>query len=385
MTRKLFYEDTHMTTFETAVTECIKDEERTLYRVLLEATAFFPGEGGQTPDKGTLNDQEVLDVQIQEDDIYHYVKEPIVAGSTVSGQVDWAQRFDFMQQHSGEHIISGLVHKHYGLRNVGFHLSVNEVTLDFDAPLSLEQLREIEREANGAIHANLPILISYPDEQELATLEYRSKIEIEGQVRIVTIPGIDVCACCAPHVETTGQIGMIKITNVQSHRGGIRVNILCGMRALEDYTTKQDSVSAVSVALSVPQEQISQGVQRLRDESLRHKERANDLQAKYLKLTLSTLPGPEATSHVVLFVGPMDTIAIRNAVNTLTATYPGYCGIFSGEEGNYQFILGSSTKDCRELANILRSQLSAKCGGSAPMIQGSVNATPQQLQHLICK
>ena len=144
MTRKLFYEDTHMTTFETTVTECIKDEERNLYRVLLEATAFFPEEGGQTPDKGTLNDQEVLDVQIQEDDIYHYVKEPIVAGSTVSGQVDWAQRFDFMQQHYGEHIISGLVHKHYGLRNVGFHLSVNEVTLDFDAPLSLEQLREIE-------------------------------------------------------------------------------------------------------------------------------------------------------------------------------------------------------------------------------------------------
>ncbi|MBQ7933978.1 MAG: alanyl-tRNA editing protein [Lachnospiraceae bacterium] len=385
MTRKLFYENTHMTTFETAVTECIKDEDRNLYRVLLEATAFFPEEGGQTPDKGTLNSQEVLDVQIQGDRIYHYVQAPIEAGTTVQGQVDWTQRFDFMQQHSGEHIISGLVHAHYGLRNVGFHLSVNEVTLDFDAPLSLEQLREIEREANAAIYANLPILISYPDEQELASLEYRSKIEIEGQVRIVTIPGIDVCACCAPHVESTGQIGMIKITNVQSHRGGIRVNILCGMRALEDYTAKQTGVSAVSATLSVPQEQISQGVQRLREESLRHKERANELQARYLELTLSTLPGPEASPDVVLFVGPMDTIAIRNAVNTLTATYPGYCGIFSGEADNYQFILGSSTKDCRELANVLRNELSAKCGGSAPMIQGSVSAIPQQLQLLICK
>lgn len=385
MTRKIFYEDINKTKFETTVTECVKDNDKNLYRILLDATAFFPEEGGQTPDKGTLNGMEVLDVQIQGDNIYHYVKEPLEVGVSVQGQVDWTQRFDFMQQHSGEHIISGLVHKHYGLRNVGFHLSVNEVTLDFDAPLSLEQLRKIEREANAAIHANLPILISYPDKQELSTLEYRSKIEIEGQVRIVTIPDIDVCACCAPHVETTGQIGMIKITNVQSHRGGIRVNILCGMRALEDYTVKQTSASAISAALSVPQEQISQGVQRLREESLQHKERANELQARYLELTLSTLPGPEVSPDVILFVGPMDTIAIRNAVNTLTATYPGYCGIFSGEKNNYQFILGSSTKDCRELANVLRSEFSAKCGGSAPMIQGSVAAIPDNLKTVICK
>lgn len=385
MTRKIFYEDINKTKFETTVTECVKDNDKNLYRILLDATAFFPEEGGQTPDKGTLNGMEVLDVQILEEDIYHYIKEPLEVGTTVQGQVDWTQRFDFMQQHSGEHIISGLVHMHYGLRNVGFHLSVNEVTLDFDAPLSLEQLRQIEREANAAIHTNLPILISYPDKQELFTLEYRSKIEIEGQVRIVTIPDIDVCACCAPHVETTGQIGMIKITNVQSHRGGIRVNILCGMRALEDYTAKQTSASAISAALSVPQEQISQGVQRLREEGLRHKERANELQARYLELTLSTLPGPEVSPDVILFVGPMDTIAIRNAVNTLTATYPGYCGIFSGEENNYQFILGSSTKDCRQLANVLRNELSAKCGGSAPMIQGSVAAIPDNLKTVICK
>lgn len=385
MTEKIFYKDTHITEFESTVLECVKDEARGLYRILLSATAFFPEEGGQTPDKGTLNGLEVSDVQIEGDLIYHYLNQPLEIGATVSGHVDWVQHFDFMQQHSGEHIISGLVHRHYGLRNVGFHLSVNEVTLDFDAPLSLEQLREIEREANEAIYANLPIIISYPSQAELAALEYRSKIEIEGQVRIVTIPGIDVCACCAPHVETTGQIGMIKIVGVQSHRGGVRVNILCGKRALEDYSRKQDSVTAVSVALSVPQEQISQGVQRLQDENLRQKERNNRLQARYLELTLSTLPSPAESPNVVLFVGPMDTIAIRNAVNTLTETYPGYCGIFAGEEDTgYQFILGSKEKDCRELATILRSELSAKCGGSAPMIQGSVTASTESLHVLIC-
>ncbi len=384
MTEKLFYKDTHITAFESTVLECVKDETRGLYRILLSATAFFPEEGGQTPDKGTLNGLDVLDVQIDGDLIYHYLNQPLEIGATVSGQVDWEQRFDFMQQHSGEHIISGLVNKHYGLRNVGFHLSINEVTLDFDGPLSPEQLRAIEQEANAAIYADLPIIISYPDDNGLSTLEYRSKIEIEGQVRIVTIPGYDVCACCAPHVETTGQIGMIKITNVQSHRGGVRVNILCGNRALNDYSQKQDSVSAVSVTLSAKQDQIHQAVLRLKDENQRQKERINELQAKYLELTLNTLPAPEVSPDVTLFVNPMDTIAIRNSVNTLVEKYPGYCGIFAGDDINgYQFILGSSTKDCREIAATLRSELGAKCGGSAPMIQGSVNAPADDIRNHI--
>lgn len=382
MTRRLYYEDINMTAFESTVLECVEEKDGR-FRVLLEATAFFPEEGGQTADKGTLNDLEVVNVQITSESIYHYVECPLEVGATVCGQVDYAQRFDFMQQHSGEHIISGLVHARYGLRNVGFHLSVREVTLDFDAPLTLEQLREIEWEANEAVQADLPIVISYPGKAELASLQYRSKIEIEGQVRIVTIPGIDVCACCAPHVESTGRIGLIKITDVQSFRGGVRVNILCGMRALADYTIKQDSVSAVSVAVSLPGDRIAEGVQRLREECQRQKERVNHLQAEYLKLKVSTLPGPEETSDAVLFVGPMDTIAVRNTVNELTRTYSGYCGIFFGEEGEYQFILGSGTLDCRVAAERLRSDLSARCGGSAAMIQGSVSAEPERVRECI--
>ncbi len=382
VTRRLYYEDINMTAFESTVLQCIEEKEG-LYRVLLEATAFFPEEGGQTADKGTLNGMEVLDVQIVGEGIYHYVKSPLGVGATVHGQVDYAQRFDFMQQHSGEHIISGLVHARYGLRNVGFHLSVREVTLDFDAPLTLEQLREIEREANEAVQANLPIVISYPDKEELAMLSYRSKIAIDEQVRIVTIPGIDVCACCAPHVESTGRIGLIKITDVQNLRGGVRVNILCGMRALADYTIKQDSVSAVSMAVSLPGDRIAEGVQRLREEVQKQKERANHLQVEYLKLKVSTLPSPEETADVILFVGTMDTIAVRNTVNELTKIYSGYCGIFFGEAGNYQFILGSETRDCRKAAEYLRSEFSAKCGGSSVMIQGSVTAEPEQVRELI--
>jgi len=379
--RKLYYEDINITEFTATVVSCEPDENSKRYRILLDSTAFFPEEGGQSADKGTLNGQPVLDVQIKNDLIYHYVAKEIPAGSTVTGHVDWEQRFDFMQQHSGEHIVSGLVHARFGYNNVGFHLSVNEVTLDFNGELTAKDLKEIEEKANEIIYRNLPVEISYPSKEELAVLSYRSKIEIEGQVRIVTIPGVDVCACCAPHVATTGAIGMIKITSCQSHRGGVRLTILCGKRALEDYNQKQNSVSAVSVALSAKPELIADAVLKLKDDILRQKERTNELQAQYLKLCISTLPAPSECEHAILFVDPMDTIAIRNTVNELVELYSGYCGVFSGsEETGYQFIVGSKQADCKTLAQAFRENLGAKCGGNTPMIQGSVTATKERIK-----
>lgn len=382
--RKLFYEDSHITDFTATVISCEFAEDKKQYRVLLNATAFFPEEGGQSADKGTLNGQPVLDVQIENDLIYHYVAKEIPAASTATGHVDWEQRFDFMQQHSGEHIISGLVHSTFGYNNVGFHLSVNEVTLDFDSELTPKQLRDIELRANEIIYRNLPVEITYPSKEELASLAYRSKIEIEGQVRIVTIPGVDVCACCAPHVERTGEIGMIKITNCQSHRGGVRLNILCGARALVDYNKKQDSVSAVSVALSAKQDLVADAVLKVKEDMLRQQERINHLQAKYLALCISTLPAPSEAENAVLFVDKMDTIALRNTVNILVERYNGFCGVFSGsEEDGYSFIVGSKNKDCKELAQILRTQLGAKCGGNTPMIQGSVAAPAERIREAL--
>ena len=378
--RKLFYENIHLTDFTATVVSCEPVADKKQYRILLDATAFFPEEGGQSADKGTLNDLPVFDVQIKNDLIYHYISEPLEPGAAVTGHVDWAQRFDFMQQHSGEHIISGLVHERFGYNNVGFHLSLNEVTLDFNGELTPDQLREIELRANQVIYQNLPIEITYPSKEELEHLSYRSKIEIEGQVRIVTIPGVDVCACCAPHVETTGAIGIIKITNCQSHRGGVRLNILCGARALADYNKKQESVTAVSVALSAKQDLIADAVQKVKNDMLRQQERINALQANYLELCMSTLPSPEETEHAVLFVDKMDTIALRNAVNQLSETYSGYCAIFSGEEETgYQFIVGSSQKDCNELAKNFRTAFSAKCGGNTTMIQGSITANKTKI------
>lgn len=376
--KKLFYEDTHLLDFEAVVTDCQAAKDS--YRIVLDSTAFFPEEGGQPADTGTLNGLPVRDVSIREDVIYHHMDTPLDIGTKVTGHVDWDRRFDFMQQHSGEHIISGLVHKHYGFTNVGFHLGLTEVTLDFDGSIGMDALREIEAEANSIVYKNLPVKAYFPDRDSLQTMEYRSKIEIEGAVRIVEIPGVDVCACCAPHVDKTGEIGLIKITGVQSHRGGVRINILCGQRALKDYSTKQDSVNALSALLSAKPELVVEAVKKLLEDGLKQKETINTLAGQLLQIQVASLPEPSACPNPILFVELSNPIAIRNTVNELTCKYPGYCGIFNGNDvSGYSFIIGSSSSDCRTLAARLRETFGAKGGGTAPMIQGSVQTTKEQL------
>ena len=374
--KKLFYIDTHILDFTAEIKECLPDEKGRGYWLVLNQTAFFPEEGGQAADKGTIDGMDVLDVQIKKDVIYHLVNGSFTPGQIIIGHVDWAQRFDFMQQHSGEHIISGLLHSHFGFTNVGFHLGSTEVTMDFDQPISPEMLREIEKEANEIVWKNLPVYATFPAKEDLEKMQYRSKIEIAGDLRIVEIPGVDVCACCAPHVEHTGQIGMIKITNVQSHRGGVRINILCGGRALADYTTKQNTSSAMSALLSSKPEKLTENVQRVMDESLVWKNKANTLAQQLLQLLLTALPAPTDQPSPLLFIELDNPVAVRNAINELCEKYPGYCSIFTGnDENGYQFIIGSATNDCRELAAELRNKLGAKCGGSAAMIQGSVSTS----------
>lgn len=392
--RKIFYEDVNITEFEAQVVSCDFDESRKLYKILLDATAFFPEEGGQSADVGTLDGQNVKDVQIKDDLIYHYVDNAIEVGSKVVGQVSWEQRFDYMQQHSGEHILSGLIHNKYGYNNVGFHLSNNEVTMDFNGTLSWEQIRVLELEANQVIYKNLPIEITYPSQDELANMEYRSKIEIEGQVRIITIPGVDVCACCAPHVAYTGQIGILKVVGLQSYKGGVRLNILCGQRALKDYSEKYHSVSAMAQDMSIKQEQVIEGYERLKSECQTFKTKANELQSMLLNMSLATLPSPEESANAVLFTEITDNMAIRNAVNELMEKYSGYCAVFGGSANksnddisnstercvtSYRFVAGSKEADCNELAQKLRNELGAKCGGNKIMIQGSVDSNSEHI------
>lgn len=379
MTDKLFYRDASLISFDAAVLSCTPEQD--YYWLELDRTAFFPEEGGQYADTGTLNGEPVLDVQMKQDTIYHKVARALPPHTAVSAAVDWKNRFDNMQQHTGEHILSGLVHRRFGYDNVGFHLGRETVTLDFNGILTLEELRTIERQANEAVAANLEVLVSFPSPQALSGMDYRSKLELHDNVRIVEIPGFDICACCAPHVTRTGEIGLIKICGVMKHRGGVRVNMLCGMRALSDYNQKADSVSSISVQLSAKPENTAAAVARLKSENESLHSRLSKMQSLLLQYKIDALSYEQP--HLLLFEADLDTASMRRAVNSLTKRCNGYCGIFSGNEAQgYQYIIGSSCLDCREAAKQLREAFGSKGGGSALMVQGSLTASETAIRKL---
>ena len=384
ITKKLYDLDAYQTEFDAEVISCepLEKKEETVYQVILDQTLFFPEEGGQSPDQGTMNGIEVSDVQIKKDVITHTLPRPVVPGSKVHGILNWEHRFSNMQQHTGEHIFSGLVHGRYGYNNVGFHLSDNIVTMDFDGVLSQAQVEEIEDEVNRVISSNRTVEVTYPTREELEKLEYRSKIEIEGQVRIVTIPGVDVCACCAPHVARTGEIGMLKVMTLSNYKGGVRISILCGFRALRAFREKAQIINALTGSLSANQEMLPELVEKLKTANQDLSYKLASAKQKLMAEKIAEIPAEQ--EHVILFETDLDTPVIRNVVNELTAVHTGICGVFVGDEAEgYQFIIGSRTKDCREIATKLREGVKARGGGSAAMIQGSVKAGEDELRELL--
>ena len=268
----------------------------------------------------------------------------------------------------------------YGYDNVGFHLGADLTTLDFNGELTPEQVREVETLSNQAVFDNIPVQILYPSKEELARLDYRSKIEIEGQVRLVSIPGVDLCACCAPHMRTTGEIGLIKILDCEKHRGGCRMTMVSGMRALEDYRQKQQSVTEVSVELSARPDQIGEAVRHQKEQLLKQREHLNQLQAAYLDGKLAEIT-PE-TKNVCIFV---EELAVRNFVNEAMERCSGVCAAFVGSDaGGYRYILGSRTEDMRAFAKKLNAAFAGKGGGRPEMVQGSLTGAQEEIRAMVC-
>ena len=381
MTEKLYDKDSYLQEFQATVISCEQKNENT-WRVVLDKTAFFPEGGGQTGDTGWLNDVEVTDTREKAGVIYHETKAPLEAGTQVAGKIDFAARFDKMQQHTGEHILSGIVCSTYNYNNVGFHLSSEITTLDFDGELSAEQVHELEIRVNQAIHENIPVQVKFPTKDELTDMDYRSKIEIEGQVRIVEIPGIDRCACCAPHVKTTAEVGLLKIQSCDRHRGGCRLTIVCGMRALKDYQQKQESVGKVSAALSAKPEKIAEAVEHLQEQQAKLREQLNHIQAMYLQEKLDKIHAEDQC--VCIFEEALDSIAMRNFVNGAMERCDGICGAFIGsDKSGYHYILGSKELDVREISKQLNVKFSGKGGGKPQMVQGSLNGAKKEILEAI--
>lgn len=380
-TEKLYDKDSYLQEFQATVISCEQKSETT-WSIVLDKTAFFPEGGGQTGDTGWLNDAEVIDTREKAGIIYHETKEPLEIGTVAAGKIDFAARFDKMQQHTGEHILSGIVCATYGYNNVGFHLSTEITTLDFDGELSAEQVRELEIKVNQAIHANIPVQVKFPTKAELSEMKYRSKIEIEGQVRIVEIPEIDRCACCAPHVRTTAEVGLLKIQSCDRHRGGCRLTIICGMRALKDYQQKQESVGKVSAALSAKPDKIAEAVKNLQEQQTSLREQLNRIQAMYLQEKLEKVNAED--KYVCIFEESLDSIAMRNFVNDAMERCVGICGAFIGsDDKGYHYILGSKVMDVREISKKLNVQFAGKGGGKPQMVQGSLMGKEKEILDML--
>lgn len=377
MTEKLFYLDSHLQRFSAQVEQCIQDGEH--WQIVLDRTAFFPEGGGQYADTGFLDTVQVLDVQERDGLIFHRTDAPIPVGSSVEGKIDWKLRFMKMQQHTGEHIVSGLVHKKFGYQNVGFHLGSEDCTMDFSGEITREELREIEWEANQAVVQNIEVEVTYPDQEALQTLAYRSKIEIEGQVRIVTIPGYDVCACCAPHVKRTGEIGQIRLIGMQRYKGGVRVTMFCGFRALEDYRRKAESTGIISSALCVREEEVAQGVDKLKADCAQWKQKYVLLKREMIALRAVKLASQ--AEDVIVFEEDLEGEELRILMNLVLDQGNRLCAVFAGNSDcGFRYVLGSRTLDMRPLAKGLNEAFEGRGGGKPEMVQGSVKGNVDEMR-----
>lgn len=374
-TRKLYYEDAYMQRFEATVLSC--EEGKGGWLVVLDATAFFPEEGGQSADTGTLGAVRVTDVREKAGVITHHTDGPLPVGAAVEGVIDWAERFRKMQTHTGEHIVSGIMHARYGFENVGFHLGEDYCTFDFDGELTRERLDDVERAANAAVWANLPVTARFPSPEELAVLPYRSKLDLTENVRIVTVEGVDICACCAPHVARTGEIGMIKMLDFMRHRGGIRIWCKCGSDALADYHARYTGAAAISALLNTPQDNIVPGVEKLLKQR-------DEIRADYALLKKEVLEKQAAalapTEGNILLFAREDDAGMRILVNGGMEKCGGVCAVFSGEDGAWQFVMGSRTADMRAFMKENGPALKARGGGQPQMVSGRSQATKADLE-----
>ena len=380
MTEKLFYKDAYQKTFEATVTEC--REGKNGYEIILDQTAFYPEGGGQPGDIGYLQtgDQkvEVTDTHEKDGEILHFCGQPLEKGRKVTGSIDWERRFDLMQNHSGEHIVSGLVHHKFGYNNVGFHMGKDTVSIDFDGEFSVEDMCRFEQEANARIWANEQVDITSYTEEEAETVEYRSKKELHGVVRVVTFPNADVCACCGTHVRYTGEIGLIKLISLQKWKGGVRMEMLSGRKAMEYVADVCRQNQQISVALSAKPLETAEAVEHLKKLQMDQQFHAGALEQKLFQYMAKQYEG---SGSVLLFEDGLAADSVRKLTAEIMETCEGRCIVCSGDDENgYKYAMGEKDGDLRTLVKEFNSTLNGRGGGKPFFVQGSVAATRKEIE-----
>ena len=375
-TEKLYYADAFLKEFTAKVLTCEKG--KTGYLVTLDRTAFYPEGGGQPADHGTLNGVAVTDVHEKDGVIVHTVEKAVEIGENVRGNLDWARRFDHMQQHSGEHILSGILCHDYCCDNVGFHLGADTVTIDYNADITWEQALDAERKANEVIWADTPVEIAYPSLAELEALDYRSKKALTGQVRIVTFPEADCCACCGTHVLRAGQVGLIKVLSYQKFREGVRMEIVSGQRALAYLGHVYDQARSVGQRLSVKPDAILPAVERLEEEQVALKAREAAMEDQLFRHIAAQHAGAE---NALVFQPALRPDSVRRLADALGHVCTGLAAVFAGEDGHFNYaLLRSDGADLSPTVKALNAALHGRGGGRSGFAQGSVQAGEAEIR-----
>ena len=376
MTRKLYYEDCHLTRFEARVTGCEKCEKG--YEITLDATAFYPEGGGQACDLGTLGGAPVLDVQEQGERIVHLCEQALEIGAAVEGVIDYERRFDLMQQHTGEHIVSGIINRRYGYHNVGFHMGSEMTEIDFDGVIPPEDLAAIEQEANAALWQNLAVKCRYPSQEELPNVFYRTKRALPWPVRIVEVPGYDSCACCGIHVAHTGEVGLVKLFSVVGLRGGCRIEMSCGKRALALLNKAFDQNRLVSQAFSAKWPETGEAARKMNEALANEKYRAAGLQKRIFEMIAKSYVN---RGNAVHFEDGLESAEVRMLADAIAEICGGMAAVFSGADGEgYGFAMVTRDGDLLPVGKKMTAALHGRGGGKPNFQQGRVEATKQQIE-----
>lgn len=377
MTEQIYYSNPYCKTFDAVVLSC-EAHPKHGWELILDRTAFYPEGGGQPGDIGTINGITVTDTHIKGNQIVHYIEEPIEVGISVTGHIDWNYRFDLMQNHSGEHIVSGIIHADSGANNVGFHMGTDTITVDVDQIVTPEMLAKYENLANEAVWADIETEISFPDSDALANLEYRSKKELTSDVRIVTYPGYDTCACCALHVKHTGEIGLIKLISVQKHKSGSRIEMLCGRRAFKYVNTILQQNHQISVALSSKPFETAAAVDRLKEENAQTTLRLAEMETSIFQQKAADL---KEQGNVLLFEDNLMPFSIRKLAVAVMETCGGRSAVFSGnDQTGYKYAIGEKNGNIIPFIKRMNQTLNGRGGGKPFLAQGSVLSTRSEIE-----
>lgn len=371
-TEKLYEKDAYQVSFTATVLSCVPAEKG--YAVILDKTAFFPEQGGQYADKGSLNGQNVTDVQIENDEIVHYIDSPLAEGEQVAGTIDRDTRFIRMQTHTGEHILSGVIHNLFGYDNVGFHLGDGYATVDTSGPLTKEQIARAEKEANRVVWDDRKVYATYPSFEELKALSYRSKIDPREGIRLVHIDGCDVCACCAPHLSTSGQVGLIKVVATEPRKKGTRLTVLCGSDAYENFVRTQNLMQEAQRMLSATPETLLTEIKRTLD---RLAEKEKEIKSLKVACALSSLIFQTGAAYEYAFIENADLDILRAAA--LSVTTENIRILLSENDGLISYVVFSSAVDVRPFVKDLNAAFNGKGGGSSSFAQGKLSAKKEDV------